>query len=123
MKPAEASVADVGVTLTLLVPPWEIVGALLRNEPCSDSNKTSSAIGWLSDGGRRSKEVGTGGKEPPDVGCVAGNWFAGEVIDRAWRPGRVFAVYEGCGTKPGDLSIVGSEGPGPSSSSMDEKEV
>lgn len=123
MKPAEASVADVGVTLTLRVPPCEMVGTTLGNGLCSESDKPSSVTDWLSGGDRGSKTVGIGGSVPLDVGCVTGNWFAGEVIDRAWSPGRVGAMCEGCGITVDDLSTVGREGPGPSSSSMDEKEV
>jgi hypothetical protein len=52
-----------------------------------------------------------------------GNWLAGEVIDLACKPGLAWPIGLMDVCRIGFLLDVGSEGPGPPSSSIEEKEV
>ena len=67
MKPAEASVAEVGVTLTLFVPPCEMLGTMFGKGLCSESDKTSSITEGLSKGYLESKAAGIEGRVPFEV--------------------------------------------------------
>lgn len=65
--------------------------------------------------------AGIFGTVTPGEGCEMGYWFAGDVIDLACMPGRGETALLGVVATGDRCSMVGSEGPGPSTSSMESK--